>query len=300
MWIVLAALPPLFWGLSNLADQYMVRVHFRVSVIPFMALSEFTGIILLPVFALVRPDVLSIAPLEALKFMAIGVVYWLCIIPYLIALQEDDSSVIVPVFQLVPVLTLLMGWAFLGETISTRQFAGMMMVMAASVAIVWDFQLRRLKWRALGLVLLACAIGAAYTIFLRVVAPATSSVIITFWQMAGWFFCGMALLVVHGPTRRQVFSAIKSSRGKIFFVSWVPHVCDGLASFFLTMALAVAPAAALVNVVAGVQSLYVIAFAAVLALFFPGIFDRSAWDRLLVLKLGCAAFMLAGLYVLMV
>jgi uncharacterized membrane protein len=53
----------------------------------------------MPLILIVQPDVLRIAPLHAVIVMLNGMVYVLGLLPYLYALQRDEASIVVPLFQ---------------------------------------------------------------------------------------------------------------------------------------------------------------------------------------------------------
>ena len=137
LWLTLGA--QLLFSLGAHVDKYLLSKYFRGaapgSLILFSALF---GLVMLPVFAAIRPAVLSISTTHALVLLAGGFLNITGVVLSLYAMQEDEASVVATLFQMIPVFNYALAWAVLGETLSATQVAAALLVMAGAVAVSLD------------------------------------------------------------------------------------------------------------------------------------------------------------------
>src|SRR3989344_4577885 len=108
-WIFLALLAPLFWIFSNYVDKYSLERYVK-GIFDFLFFSTLTAWLFTP----------------ALVFL-FGF--------YGKALQEGETSRLVILFQLVPVLTLILAFLFFEQTISSKEFTAFFFVLMGAVII---------------------------------------------------------------------------------------------------------------------------------------------------------------------
>lgn len=122
--IRIGILSPALRAICNYVDKYLLSkvFHEEKNLSVLLIFSSIIGIVLLPFIRFFANDVFTISNINKLMMIGGGVVYILSLIPYLYALNKDDASTVVPLFQLVAPISLIMGYFFLGETLSTQQF----------------------------------------------------------------------------------------------------------------------------------------------------------------------------------
>jgi uncharacterized membrane protein len=109
-WFLLALFAPALWASTNFFDKYLVEKYFHGSGAgALMIFSALVGIIVLPIVVIVEPGVLSTDVSSAAAIIPLGWIYLCGIIPYLYALQKGDVTVVVPMWQLIPVISLFFG-----------------------------------------------------------------------------------------------------------------------------------------------------------------------------------------------
>lgn len=128
-WFLIALIPPAIWSVTNHFDKYLLSKYFKGGGVgALMIFSSVIGAAIVGVITITHPEVLSY-PFEKGVFIALnGFVYLLAILPFLYALKKDETSVAVPMFQLIPVFTYFLAWLILGETLSSSQLFGGLLI----------------------------------------------------------------------------------------------------------------------------------------------------------------------------
>lgn len=168
-WIVLAIIPQFLWAFSNIIDEYLCKNHFKDPLIMVVAaallqLIPGIGILFYLSFQQTLPA-LSIQTIFALCFL--GAMIMASILPYIKAVQIDGAGLAVPMFQLVPVLTFILAWIFLGEVMALPKILAVVLVIAASIGMTADLKAKSVSIKTFYL-MAACSMGfAVYNIASR-------------------------------------------------------------------------------------------------------------------------------------
>src|SRR5690606_34620198 len=104
---------------------------------------------------------------------------------YLKALSEDETTVVIIFYQLVPVLGAILGYFILGETLSARQLLGMFIIIVGTSVISFEMDEKKsFRWRkhTLGYMLLACLCWALETTLFKDVALEENVIRSLFWE----------------------------------------------------------------------------------------------------------------------
>ena len=157
-WILLSLVAPLFWAGSTFVDKYLLSKHTK-GIYDFLFFSTLTnwvftlGLILF--FGLPRLNTYSLIPL------ATGIVLLYSYGFYGKALEKEEASSLVVLFKLIPVISLLLGFLFLGQTLSFRELIGFIVVLLGTIAISFERVDKHLvPLKGLGLILVSIIIWA--------------------------------------------------------------------------------------------------------------------------------------------
>src|SRR5438309_1443009 len=105
-WFLLAAVGPVLWSISNHIDKFVISRYFKAgglgSIVLLTCIFQ-TG--LLPFIYFFNQGVFHIIPFHAFILASFGGLAMFQLMIYFYALKEDSASVVVPLFQIVPVLT---------------------------------------------------------------------------------------------------------------------------------------------------------------------------------------------------
>lgn len=152
-WLILVAIAVLFDAFRIFTDNYISDVYFKGREVAAQKMFSAWGktivsIIILFILGFSFTDM----PMETMGILIFaGLLLSFAEIPYYQALGIDDSTNLGIFIQLAPVLYLILGWLFLGETISPLQLAAIAIILLAPIIIVLSSRKRsrKVKLRAI-------------------------------------------------------------------------------------------------------------------------------------------------------
>lgn len=110
-WFLIALIPPAVWSITNHLDKYLLSKYFKGGGVgALMVFSSLVGVFLLPIIYLLHPEALSVKPINAILMALNGFLYVLAVLPYFYALNKDEASIAVPLFQLIPVFSYVLDY----------------------------------------------------------------------------------------------------------------------------------------------------------------------------------------------
>jgi uncharacterized membrane protein len=273
MWYFYALLGPAIWALLNHLDKYLLG-RFLKEDAPGPVLVVFTGFAGLVVAAailLFGPGVVALAPWQAFSVMGAGVVLVASYIPYMQAMQKDEASIVASLYRLTPLFVFILSYVVLGESLRPRQMVGGLVTVAASVALVVDFDKggRGLKLSTFFLMCAACLMNAGTVVIFKFIALRASFWSSVFWQYVGTGAFSVALICALPSYRGTLLALLRSREAYIL----VPVTLSGealnlLANLAVSFAGLFAPLA-LISIVTGLHPLFVLVYGILLTLFFP-------------------------------
>lgn len=294
-WIFLSLLAPLFWASSNFIDKYILGKHSKgifdflffstiTSWFLFAALFIFIGVPHITAYSLI-PIVTGIMLVYSYGF-------------YGKALERGDTSTLVILFKFTPVVTAILAFIFLGQTLSSRELLGFVIVLMGTVVVSLE---GRKKLLIHGFLMIVIAIVMWSVVSLFADYGLTK---IPFWDYImldafGAMIAGLALFIIPS-IRAQVIDGLKigTIRKHVWFFG--NNILDIFAQTIIKGALAIAPSAGLVAVVTQVQSFYAIVIGMLLTLFVPNSIQEDISVSILIKKCIGALVMFFGVYVLLV
>lgn len=297
IWIFLSLAAPMFWAVSNIIDQFLVRGEFDGT--PWIY-TFFQGVFYLPLvllFPLFMPSILETRWQDGAMLMIAGA-FWLPAVGlYMMALKGDDASVAVPIFNLIPLLNLIAAWLLLGEVLTIKQILSGVVLVLAATAITWDFHAKRLRFKTLFLMLASCFAYLAYGLIARHQVNTMHWAAIYFWYGLGFSFYCAVITLVFPRNRRFFINFIQKKSHKVIglcvFQSWL----DVMAVSLLTKAISLAPSLPMVSFVSAIQPLYIVIASGIAAFYFPKAFsDKLEFNKILLWKITCITVMLTALY----
>jgi drug/metabolite transporter (DMT)-like permease len=293
-WIFLSLLAPLFWALSNFVDKYILGKYTK-SIFDFVFFSTITSWLLFAaIFLFVGIPKLSVYSLIPI---ATGMVLIYSYGFYGKALEQGDTSSLVILFKLIPVITVILAFAFLGQVLSSNELLGFVVILAGTTVVSFE-KSKGIFIKGFGMILIAILMWSVMTLFIDYGLTK-----ISFWDYfmldnLGSALAGLTMFIIPS-IRRQVVEGIKTARiGKYAWFSW-NNILDFFGQMSLKKALAIAPSAGLVTVVMQVQSFYAILIGVLLTLLIPNVIKEDISAPTLIKKVIGAVIMFSGVYILL-
>jgi uncharacterized membrane protein len=299
-WLFFAFSGPVLWAISVHLDKYLVERFFKdTDVAVLLLFTAFVGLVTLPFIAYFEPTVMSPSAGGIALIMLAGVFYMSSMLLYLMALQNEEASVVAPFFQSGPLFGYVLAYLVLGETLTRPQMAGGVLIILGALIVSLRFGRPHgtagrggFKVRLAGLMLACGFIMALSSLIFKVFAIRVEFWTTTFWMFVGEALFGAALLAV--PSYRAQFVAIvhrnTTALLSINASNELINLGGGLGNRY---ALLFAPLS-LVQAIGSTTTLFVFLFGIVLSVVCPSLGRETLSRRDLAQKGLAAAFVAAG------
>ncbi len=285
-WILFAILARFFMAATNVIDQYISRVfgHRRiVSAIVLQNVMAGISVICIPIFYGLPAAIDS----SAMLWINLGVICYLCAMyPYLKALQIDEARNVVPLFELTPILMMVLAFFLFGETMTTAQTVLSVALVGAGFLFLWDFKEGKFKSKTFLLMMMAATLFALFFLSMRHTAQEYDPITILWLIDTGLFVSGIVMTIIYPRALGNIRLAIASTRGKIILFELLNGALTRIVSLCMIVALAAAPATGLVAAFSGTQPVFVFLLALFAVKFSATHFKSFVLDRDLKIKIG--------------
>lgn len=272
-WFFLALLTPILHSISNYVDKILLEKNFNnLSLSVFMIYAAATTIIILPIF-IVFGDVhillisyQDIGILTLAGLFEAGAIY--C---YLLALNREDASIVVPFFQLIPIASFILSYAILGETLSMWQIVGSLIIISGatilSIDVTADKKIFIRRYVTLTMTAMAILMALAGVLF-KFVASAENFWISNFWESLGFALLGTIIFLTNKRERHAFYESIKDYRTKIVGGVFLSEVLTTGGNVILNYTFLLVPIA-LARTIESYQPVFVLLIGLLLTKMFP-------------------------------
>lgn len=297
-WIIAGLIAPLLWAITNTIDQIIVRKFYMGSTLLIMALSGFVAVIPLIGIALYRPDIFMIDPITAFLFIFGSMISFVGYFAYFKALEIDEASNAVPIFQLIPVFVFVSAYFVLGETINFQQGIGAAIILTAAISLNIDFESKKINWKTIYLIGFCAVILSGVTLLDRFLLQNTDWLTAMGWKLLGHFLFFLGICIIHKDIRKLTIERLKKpfSYGLPFMFLVELFAITATALFILS--LEITPAAVLTSALSGFQAIYVLLLGYIGYRFLPEFIKKPKQGFHLGFHLLCLIAMLIGLYLI--
>ena len=300
-WIILAFLAPFFWSCANYVDKFIISRYVKVgsgagSLVIFTGL---TGFVMSAGILLLGHGKIAIPGWDMVGIMIAGMILVASFIPYLSAMRTEDSTVVVPLYQLIPVFTYILAFFFLGETLSLRQIiAGVLIIIGAVLISINPSNKFRIKKKVLGLMTLSSlGIAVNYVMFKWLALDSLNPWATAFWEYIGAGIFSIFLFVCI-KRYRQEFTAIVKNNGPVVMSLNIGGEVLNLSAKLLMVFASLSVPIALVNIINGVQPFIIFFMGLVFSLWIPHIIKENITPKYIVQRVFSIIVLFVGIWVL--
>jgi drug/metabolite transporter (DMT)-like permease len=301
-WFILALVAPLLWSIVNHLDKYILSRYLKdKGVGALLIFSALSSIIVLPFIvyffysSLFNISVHDFYILIFIGFLSAGALYF-----YLEGMREEEASIVVPLFQLVPVFGYFLGNLILGESLNANQILASLIIMSGIIALTIEIDEDNkvtLKTRVLVLITISSFLFALHDTLFKKVALVESFWVSVFWQYLSLCIAGIFMLVAFKKFRSEFVTMFSHAGVKIFSLNIISEILYMIGNLTNNFATLLAPVA-LVLVVSSYQPLFVFVIGILLTLFLPKISMEKISRRHFLHKLISILTIIAGSYLL--
>lgn len=296
-WFFIALGAPFLWALVNIFDQYLVEKYStgeRGSG-GLVLFSSLIGIFAAIIIGIFTTGIFSIPLLDKILLIMIGGITIAWIILYLFTIELEDISAVVPWFLTIPIFGYILGYVFLGETLTLQQIVGSLIILLGVLLISINFsgQKKEFKWRVVLYMLTACLLSSISGVIFKYVTVENSFWISSFWEYFGLGLFGILIYLFVPKYRSEFILMNKKGGAKIFTLNTLSETLTIFGNLLTNYAIILAPVA-LVYLVSSFQPAIVLFMTLVATKFFPNVAKEDVSRRILVPKIIAILLVLLG------
>lgn len=271
-WFFIALIGPFLYALTNHIDKILLEKYFKESGVGTLLLfSSLLSALALPFLFLADPTVLSVGIVNILILGCVGILNVLVLWCYLLALKDEEASIAVVFYQLVPVFGYVLGYFILGEVLTQMQLIAMAIVILGTSIVSFEidtenrFKLRR---KTISLMLGAAFFWALESVIFKAVAMEETLWRSLFWEHLMLALAGVGIFLFIRTYRKHFLLALRKNSRGILSLNVANESLYMLGNIAFSIAYLLAPIA-LVLLAESYQPLFVFAIGIFLTLFFP-------------------------------
>ena len=291
------------WGITNHIDKFMINGidESGSSIKTLLVFSTLVaGIILSPIWLIISKFSIGISNISLLCVLLSSFVYILATYFYFKALEKNDASIVVVMFQLIPVFSYILALIFFKENLVLQQIIGSILIILSAVLISFDFEEKnnKSKWLALILMALSSLLYATYFFLFDIGIRNSSYNSCAFWFQIGFLIQGI-ILICFKNYRLTFIKAIKNNGQKYFSLNITNEVINLIANLLVNFANVTIPLA-LANVLNGFQGAFVFILGFIGVKLLPKYFKENISKKIVVQKISCIIISIVGLIIMFV
>lgn len=300
-WFFLAIIAPFLYALTNQIDKALLEKYFKVSGVGTLIIfSGVLSVLALPVIYFFEPTVFAIGRREMLLMFFVGGLNLTLLWAYLIALKDDEASIIIVFYQLVPVFALILGYYILGETINHSQAIAMGIIIFGTTLVSFEINDEnnfKLKKQTVIFMSIASVLWALESVVFKYVALEENVLRSLFWQNLALAVAGIVIFCIVPTYRQHFLDAVKVNSKAIFSVNVANEIIYMTANAVYAYAYMLAPIA-LVLLTNSFQPIFVFAIGVFMTIYFPHILSekieaRHLWQKgIAILITGIGTYLL--------
>lgn len=269
-WFLIALIAPILWAITNHFDKYLISRYFKGGGVgALMIFSAIIGFFLLPIIYFIEPEVINIQLSFIVILILNGFLYVVGLLPYFYAMEKDEASIVVPLFQLIPLFSYILALFALDEKLTFIQIIASLLIVLGAILISMklDNGKNKFKTKVFWLMVLSSFLVALNGLVFKIFAIKESYWTSGFWEYVGFSIFAIVLLLFVKSYRKQFLFVFKNNKVAVLSINGANEILNIIAKLAMNFATILAPLA-LAWVVNGFQPFFVLFFGIMLAMFF--------------------------------
>lgn len=297
-WLLIAIFAPLLAATTDYIDKYIIEKYLKTDgVSPLIIVSAFVGFLVMPIVFFIEPSVLDTRLRDALFMMLSGGIYILAFYPYFKAMQEQEASRLIPLFQTVPIFSFLFGFLFLNESLNTLQIIGSSIILLGATTISFQLnnagKISHFLYRPAVLIIMSSFMFSLNFFLFKFLSLESRYIEVVFWESLGFSIIGV-LFLFRKENRSELHSFIKDNYRTIVSLNVFSEIVNIVAKFLIGFATILAPLAIISVIENGFEMVFVFIIGTMASLFFPNIIMEDIGKHNLIQKLFSILIILLG------
>lgn len=301
MAVFLAVFAAFLWGITNHIDKFMISGidDSKDSIKVLLVFSTFVaGIVLTPIWLILNHFRVDISLVSLVSVLVASIIYIIATVFYFKAMEKNDTSIVVVMFQMIPVFSYILALILFDEKLTTLQIIGSLIIILSAVIITFDFNEKnnKKKFEALLLMTISSLCYSIYFILFDVGIRDSSYFSCAFWYQIGFLIMGISLLCIKS-FRVPFVGAIKKNGKRYLILNTTNEALNLTANLLVNYANLVLPIA-LVNVLNGFQGAFAFILGVIGTIFIPKYIKEDLSKKVVIQKIVCIILGIIGLIIL--
>jgi len=287
-WILLSIAAAFLWAFCNIIDKYVVS-SWVVRPAILVIISAIVGL----VFGSGVFFGVGLAPLPApyiLLALFSGALSSAWLYLYFKAVKQGEISRLVPIMYLAPVFIAVFAWLFLGETLASEKYLGILLLIAGAILVSLKLPLSFSLGNAFWLMLLATFLSAINQIVQKYLLGFADFWTIFAYTRFGFILAVAPIIFLYLP---DLIAVYKEKKMKFIGIMAMNDSVNYLGVLIFTLATAIG-SVTLTNAIGSVQPFFVLLLATLLGIFYPKVLKEEISRSIIALKLASIVIIFVG------
>jgi drug/metabolite transporter (DMT)-like permease len=301
-WFFIALIGPFLYAITNYIDKTLLEKVFKKGGVGTMLIfSALASVFVLPILFFIDKTVLDVSPFGVLILSIVGILSVFVIWCYLIALKDEEASIVVVFYQLVPVFGAILGYFILGETLTRIQVVAMAIIILGTTIISFEidaenkFKLRR---KTVVYMLLAALCWAIEAVLFKFVALEENLWRSFFWSSFMLVLTGVVIFIFARRYREDFLLVIRKNAKGVLPLNLLNETIYIVGNIVVAFTYLLAPIG-LVLLTESFQPIFVFAIGIFLTIFFPKIITEKIHTKHVIQKIIAITITGIGTYLLL-
>lgn len=303
-WFLIALIAPILWSVINHIDKYILsKYQDGRGVGALLIFSSLSSILVLPFIAIIyRSQIFNISFADSIVLFIVGFLSAIGFFFYLKAMDTEEASVVIPLFQFDAILGYFLSYFILNESLNLQQVLASVLILTGIVLLSLEIDIEnkiKLKKRILLLVITSSFMFALGGVLFKKLAIEDSFWVSIFWQYVGLTIFGGLVLIFYKKFRDSFLEMVfvPNIKFKLLSLNIFSEVLYMLGAIANNFAILLAPIA-LVFVVNSYQPLFVFIAGVLFTIFLPQFAVEKISKKHFLHKLISIIIILIGSYLL--
>lgn len=299
--ILLSAAAAVLYAIANHADKFLLSKMLKNSDYRALVLisTGMAGAIMSVIYAFLCNFSLDFDWQSILILLANSAIMTTGLIFYFKAMRRDDPTIVIIMYQLIPVFILFLSPIFLsGQGISLVQLIGGIIVTLAAIIVTYEPKKKKFDHRKLVTLFLMAGSSVAYALWFileRYVNATHDFNRTTFWSNLTLCVVGLMVFIVFKTYRKSFRKMLKTNGAKVIGISFFNEIIGSFAGIISTVAGTMASVALVSFTSQGVQPFAVMIIGIFLAKFWPKTFKEHSTKKAVALRVAMIILCIIGL-----
>ena len=293
--ILIIIIAEILYSLTNYIDKFLVD-GINESGSDIKTLIVFStlvaGLVFSPIWLIINKFSLGINPITLLYLFLSAVSYIIAVYLYFKSLETSDTSIVVAMFQLIPVFSYILGIIFFKETLTLKQLIGSIIIIASAILISIDKKEKNNNFKVLILMTLSSLLCSIYYLFFELGFRTDSYKTCAFYFQISLLVIGIILMFI--KSFRTTFTKAIKSNGKKYLSVNIVNEFVNLAGMLLENYANVLIPIAIVTVISRLQVVFVFIIGLLGTILLPKYFTENIDKKTIIKKLSCIALSIIG------